>query len=52
MRVIAQETIFFHRKLETEKTLLKVEICRFLHLPGHVEVLEPLMGLMTKMSIS
>lgn len=29
MRVIAQETVFLHRKLETEEILLKVKICRF-----------------------
>lgn len=31
--VIVQENVFLHRKLETEKTLLKVKICRFLSLP-------------------
>lgn len=31
--VIVQENVFLHRKLETEKTWLKVKICRFLTLP-------------------
>ena len=32
-RVIVQENVFLHRKLETGKTLLKVKICRYLSLP-------------------
>lgn len=54
MGVIAQENVFLHRKLKTEKTLLKVKKkkCRFLHLPGHVAELAPLLGVMTKLNLS
>lgn len=42
MRVIVQENVFLHRKLETEEILLKAKISRFLHLLGQIAVLKPL----------